>query len=93
MVRGKFGGKLTSVSCRRPRTRQSLLAMHREVIDFASRCSFRWRELAFSERDKLNRQLDESRKACDKLTDERENLFKQLEEVVKVGLSFEMQLV
>ena len=67
--------------------------MHREVIDFAKRCSFRWRELAFSERDKLNRQLDESRKACDKLTDERENLFKQLEEAVKVGLSFETQFV
>ena len=49
---------------------------------------YRWRELAFSERDKLNRELDESRKVCDKLTEERENLFKQLEEAVKVKYVF-----
>ena len=44
----------------------------------------RWRVLAFSERDKLNCELEESRRICGKLTEERENLIKQLEEAVKV---------
>ncbi|XP_076818776.1 uncharacterized protein LOC143464722 isoform X2 [Clavelina lepadiformis] len=43
----------------------------------------RWRERAFSEREQLRLELEESRKACDLMAKEREKLVKQLEESVK----------
>nr|CAB3238221.1 disks large homolog 5-like [Phallusia mammillata] len=65
--------------------RAKLEITKQELIEARSEAeaATRWRKLAFSERDKLGIELEESRKNCDIIKEERERLVKRLEEAVK----------